>query len=212
MHLGKSLPGSDIFILEALTTSYRFECIMCRLLDRGRWKVQDANVRERAKHRFRSGTLELDTIVKRVLINNTIRQLPTTFITTTTALLALHIESALDSSESSLIRSMARISIQHTMLALGEIQENPAVKRALPAFEMVLSKNKLHVSSLSDIGHSNHILDHRLHEELVPQTTVTNLTVDQDEDDDQLFANGEFAGFDLFNQWQMEQLDFTGIY
>ncbi|KAF4992927.1 hypothetical protein FGRMN_6871 [Fusarium graminum] len=211
MRLDDSPPDSEIFVLEALTTSYRFECIMCRLLGRGRWKVQDTSVREWAQQRFQSGTLELDTIVKRVLINDTIHQLPTTFITTIAALLALHIESALDSSQSSLIRSMAQISIQHTMLALGEIDDNPAVKRALPAFEMVLSKNKLNVPSLRDIRLSNPMIDNSIHDEQ-PQTTESNLTMDQDGNNDQLFTNGEFAGLDLFNQWQMEQLDFTGIY
>ncbi|KAF5672303.1 cutinase transcription factor 1 beta [Fusarium heterosporum] len=212
MQLGNPPPESEIFVLEALTTSYRFECIMCRLLGRGRWNVQDANVHQWAQQRFRSAILELDTIVKRVLINNKIRQLPTNFITTITALLALHIESALDSSQSSLIRSMARISIQHTMLALGEIEDIPAVKRALPAFEMVLSKNKLQVSSLRDIGHSNLIPDNSLHDDHVPQSTRSDMTLDQGGNNDQLFTNSEFSGLELFNQWQMEQLDFAGIY
>jgi hypothetical protein len=73
-----SLQDNDIFLLEALTTSYRFESIMFRLLHRGRWKVRDDNVREWAKQRFRSAMLELDTIVKRVLVDNTIREMPTT--------------------------------------------------------------------------------------------------------------------------------------
>jgi hypothetical protein len=51
---------------------------MFRLLHRGRWKVRDTSVHEWAKQRFRSAMLELDTIVKRVLVDNTIREMPTT--------------------------------------------------------------------------------------------------------------------------------------
>jgi hypothetical protein len=77
MQTAHSLQENDIFLLEALTTSYRFECITFRLLRRGRWKVRDTNVREWAQQRFRSALLELDTIVKRVLVDNTIREMPT---------------------------------------------------------------------------------------------------------------------------------------
>ncbi|KAF6526040.1 hypothetical protein HZS61_009084 [Fusarium oxysporum f. sp. conglutinans] len=155
MQLMASFADGEIYHLEALTTSYRFECIMCRLLRRGRWQMSDGGLREWAQQRFRSAIFELDTIVKRVMINNTIQKLPTTFITTITALLALHIESALDAAESSLIRSMARISVQHTMLALDQIRDTPAIKRALPAFEIVLSKNKLYPTSSSDTEQIN---------------------------------------------------------
>lgn len=68
----------EMYYAEALTTSYRFECIMCRLLRRGRWPVGDETVREWAKERFRAATLELDSILKRVLMGDTIRKMPTT--------------------------------------------------------------------------------------------------------------------------------------
>ncbi|KAF4451650.1 hypothetical protein F53441_5329 [Fusarium austroafricanum] len=150
MQPATSFTEGEFYHLQALTTSYRFECIMCRLLRRGRWQIRDGELREWAQQRFRSAIGELDNIVKRVMINNAMQKLPITFITTITALLALHVESALDSSESALIRSMARISIQHTMLALDQIRDIPAIKRALPAFESVLSKNKLYPCCLVD--------------------------------------------------------------
>ncbi|KAL6232810.1 hypothetical protein BDW75DRAFT_216838 [Aspergillus navahoensis] len=214
MQFDNSLPDGEIYHLEALTTSYRFECIMCRLLRRGRWQIRDASLHEWAQQRFRAATFELDTIVKRVLIDNTIQKLPTTFITTITALLALHIESALDSSESSLIRSMARISIQHTMLALEQIQDIPAIKRALPAFEMVLSKNKLYPASFRDIEQVNTMPpvshDDTLNDGNILPSTQADLALSQDEQ--QLFSYGDFLGFDFLDRWQMEQLEFTGIY
>lgn len=78
MQAAHSFQENDIYLLEALTISYRFECIMFRLLYRGRWKVRDTNVRDGARQRFRSAMLELDTIVKRVLVDNTILEMPTT--------------------------------------------------------------------------------------------------------------------------------------
>ncbi|KAF5550813.1 cutinase transcription factor 1 beta [Fusarium napiforme] len=195
MHLMASFADSEIYHLEALTTSYRFECIMCRLLRRGRWQMSDGGLREWAQQRFRSAIFELDTIVKRVMINNTIQKLPTTFITTITALLALHIESALDAAESSLIRSMARISVQHTMLALDQIRDTPAIKRALPAFEIVLYKNKLYPMSTSDTEQINTIQtipqDQNLSNGHMLQPPQPDMTLPQD---DQSFLYGDFIG------------------
>ncbi|RBA10363.1 hypothetical protein FPRO05_04952 [Fusarium proliferatum] len=185
MHLMASFAEGEIYHLEALTTSYRFECIMCRLLRRGRWQMSDGGLREWAQQRFRSAIFELDTIVKRVMINNMIQKLPTTFITTITALLALHIESALDATESSLIRSMARISVQHTMLALDQIRDTPAIKRALPAFEIVLSKNKLYPMSTSDTEQINTMQtmsqDQALSDGHILQPPQTEMTLPQDD-------------------------------
>ena len=56
-------------------------------------------------------------------------------ITTMTALLALHIESALDPTQTDLVHSMNRISISQTMLLLGHGKDIPVLKRALPVFE-----------------------------------------------------------------------------
>ncbi|KAF4949248.1 hypothetical protein FSARC_13554 [Fusarium sarcochroum] len=205
----------EFYLLDVLTTSYRFECIMCRLLRRGRWQVRDVGIREWAQQRFRSAIFELDTISKRVLVNDTIHKLPMSFITTIPALLALHIESALDSSEPELVQSMARISIQQTMLALHQLQETPAIKRALPAFEMVLSRNKLYPAVLSDGDQST----------LQPVSTESTMdgsnTLSQAQSDslsfpldqnEHPFSYGDFLGFDFLDRWQMEQLDFTGIY
>ncbi|KAJ4117487.1 Fusaric acid cluster transcription factor fub12 [Fusarium equiseti] len=201
----------EMYYSEALTTSYRFECIMCRLLRRGRWPVKDETVREWAKERFRAATLELDSILKRVLMGDTIRKMPTTFITTITALLALHIESALDPSESDLVRSMARISIQYTMLALNQIQDTPAIKRALPAFEMVLSKNKLYPASVGDIAESEAPRDNTV-DKSIEVATLQDPSFSREEDETLPFLGGDFSGFEFFDRWQMEQLDFTGIY
>ncbi|KAF5021534.1 hypothetical protein F66182_6416 [Fusarium sp. NRRL 66182] len=212
MQLAPAFEECEIYHLEALTTSYRFECITYRLLLRGRWQLDESGLCEWAQRRFRTAVLELDTIVKRVMINNMIKKLPTTFITTITALLALHMESALRSSESDLGRSMARISIQYIMLALDQIRDTPAIKRALPAFETVLSKNKLYSVRLNDAGQMKAMNcdphDDPLNDGHILPSAPSDINVSQDE---QSFLCGDSIGFDFLDRWQMEQLDFTGL-
>jgi hypothetical protein len=111
---------------------------------------------------------------------------------------------------------MARISIQHTMLALAQVEDNPAVKRALPVFEMVLSKNNLLLSLSSDNDRTNQVSsasdDHTLHDEHILPSTYSNLDTVQDYHTEHSFTPGDITGFDFFDRWQLEQLDFTGIY
>lgn len=55
-------------------------------------------------------------------------------------LLAMHIESAFNPSETELVQSMSRISISQTMLLLNQGKDIPVLKRALPVFEDILAK------------------------------------------------------------------------
>lgn len=64
-------------------------------------------------------------------------------VTTLTALLALHIETALNPSETELVRSRARISISQTMLVLNQAKEFPALRKALPVFEEILARKNI---------------------------------------------------------------------
>ncbi|OBS24503.1 hypothetical protein FPOA_05044 [Fusarium poae] len=213
MKLNGSRPNGELYLLEVLTTSYRFECVMCRSLRRGRWGICTEDIRKWAQDRFRAATLELDSILKKVLLSDIIQTMPTTFITTIAALLALHIESALDSSQSDIVRSMARISIQFTMLALNQIQDTPAIKRALPAFEMVLSKNKLYPTSLHDVAQAetSDLQEGNVEDESVHVAMQSDTIFSQDVNEHIPFLGGDLAGFEFFDRWQMEQLDFAGI-
>lgn len=99
------------------------------------------------------------------------------------------------------------------MLALDQIRDTPAIKRALPAFEIVLSKNKLYPMSTSDTEQINTMQtmsqDQAISDGHILQPPQTDMTLPQD---DQSFLYGDFIGFDFLDRWQMEQLDFTGIY
>jgi hypothetical protein len=106
---------------------------------------------------------------------------------------------------------MARISIQYTMLALNQIQDTPAIKRALPAFEMVLSKNKLYPASVGDIQQTEVPRDNAL-DGSIEVATQSNSSFAEEENEMLPFLSGDIPGLEFFDRWQMEQLDFTGIY
>lgn len=130
------------------------------------------------------------------------------------ALLALHIESALDPAESDLVRSMARISINQTMLVLAQGQEIPALKRALPVFEEILAKKNLYLVPLNNTdrvpvqsqGHNN------LAETYASPHTQASMASSQLGQDGNPSFYGDFLGVDFLDGWQIEQLDFTGRY
>ncbi|KAK8141082.1 hypothetical protein G3M48_000878 [Beauveria asiatica] len=146
LQLGDQSAKCSIRYLELLGTSYRYEATSCRLIQRQLRSV-DAPKSNAAKQRLRSAMLELDGITARLLANGMMGELMIPMMTTVPALLALHLEAALDPSESELVRSMSRISISQAMLALYQLREIPAVKKAIPLFELILSRKKLYDES-----------------------------------------------------------------
>ncbi|KAM3444676.1 hypothetical protein NHJ13734_001178 [Beauveria thailandica] len=148
LQLGDQSAKCSVRYLELLGTSYRYEATSCRLIQRQLRSV-DAPKSNAAKQRLRSAMLELDGITARLLANGMMSELMIPMMTTVPALLALHLEAALDPSESELVRSMSRISISQAMLALYQLREIPAVKKAIPLFELILSRKKLYHESSS---------------------------------------------------------------
>lgn len=143
-----------------------------------------------------------------------------------TALLALHIEAALDPAETDLIRSMARISISQTMLLLTQGREIPALKRALPIFEEILAKKNLYSvvassnvlcpahavtcmqlpSQESNNNHGSMAADAYNALPNAPQTSVALSQLWPWENDPSVY--GDILGFDLLDEWQIDKLDF----
>lgn len=76
MHVGGNT-GTNIYYLYIQATSYRFECILCRLIHRLWQRTEHSNWGEWAKQRVRSAILELDTIALRVLAHGTLHEFPT---------------------------------------------------------------------------------------------------------------------------------------
>lgn len=69
-------PGTDVYYLNVQAMSYRFECILCRLIRRHWQQSRHVDCSEWAKQRLRSAILELDTIAVRVLASDTIHDFP----------------------------------------------------------------------------------------------------------------------------------------
>ncbi len=138
-------------------------------------------------------------------------------VTTITALLALHIESALDPAETDLVRSMARISISQTMLVLSQGKEIPALKRALPVFEEILTKKGLYLvpsNTLSQAPPQSQLQDNSMADAYTlpqPQVSVGSSQLDQGENNLPSF-DADFLGFDFLDEWQIGQLEFTSRY
>jgi hypothetical protein len=124
-----------------------------------------------------------------------------------TALLALHIESALDPDETDLVRSMARISISQTMLVLSQGKEIPALKRALPVFEEIVAKKNLYSVPPNILSHvptqpqsqdanmaDTYALPH-------PQASIVPSQLEQGENNPLLY--GELLGLDFLDDWRL---------
>ena len=69
---------TDLYYLNILALSYRFECILCRLIRRQWLQPTYAEYVDRAKQRLRSAILELDMIAMRVLPGGNLHEFPVT--------------------------------------------------------------------------------------------------------------------------------------
>lgn len=122
-----------------------------------------------------------------------------------TALLALHIEAALDPVETDLVRSMSRISISQTMLVLAQGKDIPILKRALPIFEEILTKKHLHlvgqIPTQPSLPRSDDLVDGN------GEQTAALPQLGQGEIDS-VFLDVNFLGFDFLDEWPMEPMEF----
>lgn len=121
-----------------------------------------------------------------------------------TALLALHIESALDTAETDLVRSMSRLSISQTMLALAQGKDVPVLKRALPIFEDIMTKKNLHLVGQVPVEPFRSGPDHRVDPNVEQDNGLQSL---QGETDSMLF-DVNFLGIDFLDEWPMGPTEF----
>lgn len=125
-----------------------------------------------------------------------------------TALLALHIETALDADETEINRSMARISISQTILLLNQGREIPVLKRALPVFEEIIRKKNL--GSISPITFSSLNLQLQPHGDgTLDLHGLRHSQVDHGsshwaDDEHNLSVYGNLLGFDFLDDWKLD--------
>ncbi|KAJ6122689.1 hypothetical protein N7512_005154 [Penicillium capsulatum] len=203
----------DIYHADLLGSSYRFETTICRLI-RNAWQSRDADRYTWAKERLHAAIFELDTIARRISAKGTIQKFPVSFMTVIPTLLALHIESALDTSETDLIRSMSRMSIGQTMLVLNELKEIPVIKRAIPIFEIVLAKKNLGSNALAAAERNPRTIpaNERDRNESDASRPQSGVFLPQDAQGDYTSFLGDFMDFDVLDRWEIGQLDFPGLF
>ncbi|XWW95611.1 hypothetical protein V2A60_003576 [Cordyceps javanica] len=204
-------PNSSIHYLDLMGGSYRYEATLCRLIQRQLRSV-DAPKSNSAKQRLRAAMLELDGITGKLLANGMMDKVPISLMTTIPALLALHLEAALDPSESELVRSMSRISISQAMLALNQLREIPAIKKAIPLFEMILSRKKLYDSAATSTAPraSAHGPQGGGTSTMPPRTQPSTELHDASEQSFDSFIQ-EFLEYDALDKWGFGQVDFSRL-
>ena len=67
--------GENIWCTHLLATSYRFECVIYRIL-RTWWQDKDPEQHVWAKNRLRASIFELDTIIGRIVASDTLLKFP----------------------------------------------------------------------------------------------------------------------------------------
>ncbi|KAI0544898.1 fungal-specific transcription factor domain-containing protein [Xylaria curta] len=204
---------NDIYYLNVQAMSYRFECILCRLVQRRCQQFRYGDWSEWAKQRLRTAILELDMIAMRVLASGTLQDFPIAFVTTITAQLALNIELALNPAETDLVRSMARISISQAMLVLAQGKEIPVLRRALPIFEEILAKKNLYIVSPNILGQASaqsQSQDNRTADTYDSPPTQANVVLShQEQYENDAWFDLDSLGFDFLDESQIGQLGFT---
>ncbi|KAI3546636.1 hypothetical protein CSPX01_04291 [Colletotrichum filicis] len=148
------------YITALIAASYRFECILYRTL-KLHWKSIDVSRYDWVRGRLRCSMFELDTLFGRALANGELRSLPMSLCVSPTEspkienerltiepgsnsnipiALALHIETALDATESNATKSMSLIYVRQGLLILEQLQDSPVMKRVLSIFEWALTR------------------------------------------------------------------------
>lgn len=122
-----------------------------------------------------------------------------------TALLALHIERALDPAETHVVRSMSRISINQMMLVLNNGKDIPVLKRALPVFEEILAKNSLYLVPAQSQAQDNTMADSHTS----PQAQVNEASSQLDGYENNPSFDIDFLGFEFLDVWHTGEIDFT---
>ncbi|KAL7912463.1 hypothetical protein GGI35DRAFT_467600 [Trichoderma velutinum] len=166
----------EIWVAALEASCYRFECIFYRsLLRRSLTRGLSGGQVDHLKRRLRMAIFELDTIVSRLVVANLLRYANLNLLGCVTCLLALHIETVLEPTESPSTRSLAVTYIRRTELALQQICEVvPAMQCNLRLLHRFLDQKKLDAASTADLTLVDNPLS-RETEEREPEQLSQNL-------------------------------------
>ncbi|KAK2751506.1 hypothetical protein CKAH01_17887 [Colletotrichum kahawae] len=190
------------YLTSLLAASYRLECILYRTLKLC-WKTGDITRHEWARARLRSSMFELDTLFGRTLANDQLRNLPMSFNSNIPIALALHIEAALDATESIATKSMSLIYIRQGKLILEQLQDSPVMKRVLSIFEWALDRVDLNPGAIEDRHSGNAVRAGAQQNECVDRVGIA-VEHDFEEMFDQMEPwFGDFLGLDFLDNLRL---------
>ncbi|KAF0319406.1 fungal specific transcription factor domain-containing protein [Colletotrichum asianum] len=186
------------YLTSLLAASYRLECILYRTLKLC-WKSGDVARHDWARARLRSSMFELDTLFGRALANDQLRNLPMSFNSNIPIALSLHIEAALDATETSANKSMSLIYVRQGMLILQQLQDSPVIKRVLSIFEWALDRVDLNLAAIEDRQNGNAV-----REGVEPHESVDQVGAAVGYDFEEMFDQmepwfGDFLGIDFLD-------------
>jgi hypothetical protein len=102
------------------------------------------------------------------------------------------------------------------MLVLTQGKEIPALKRALPVFEEILAKKNLYLvppNTVSQVPALSQSQDNSMADAYAsPHTQVSVVSSQLEQYENNPPFDVDFLGFDFLDEWQIGQLDFTGLY
>ncbi|EHK25589.1 uncharacterized protein TRIVIDRAFT_229678 [Trichoderma virens Gv29-8] len=135
-------PRDNPWHIVLIATSYRFQCMLFRWL-RKHWEGKDSLLSENANNCLKLAMYELDAIIGRALVHDMLRNLPVAFLTCAPAVLALHLEIVLKSSEPDEVKSRSLIYIHQSLISMKQCRDLPHIRVALEVAKWVLAKKSL---------------------------------------------------------------------
>ncbi|KIW78553.1 hypothetical protein Z517_08391 [Fonsecaea pedrosoi CBS 271.37] len=136
--------AQNIWILLIIALSYRLECILCRALRQRYQSFNDHEKAQEAAQKQENALFEVDTVIERVLQNGIAHLFPLSLTTCVSAVLALHIESALQPNISPGQKFVTRARIHTGLTYMRETCEYwGALKWTLRMLEVIVEQTGL---------------------------------------------------------------------
>ncbi|KAL7904708.1 hypothetical protein GGI35DRAFT_192606 [Trichoderma velutinum] len=141
-HRPSQIRSDSIWHMVLMTSSYRYESMLCRIL-RKEAEGRDLELQRKSAQAVRTAIYELDTIIGRAMAYDMLSMLPMSCVSIGPTVLALHLEILLSPSESETVKSRSRIYIHQAIVFLQQCRDLPFMKIALDLVDWALTKQNL---------------------------------------------------------------------
>ncbi|PKK45679.1 hypothetical protein CI102_9214 [Trichoderma harzianum] len=142
VHRWSHVRSDSIWHMVLMTSSYRYESMLCRIL-RKESEGRDLELQKKSAQAVRAAIYELDAIIGQAMAYDMLSMLPMSCISIGPTVLALHLEIVLSPSESETVKSRSRIYIHQAIVFLQQCRDLPFMKIALDLVDWALTKQNL---------------------------------------------------------------------